>query len=102
MSIQISENQGMISVHGTLDKQNIDILNVYLSRLYMPAQRIVLNLERVIKIDTSAALALLKMFIKAVHYNSKFYIVGRNNETLLKSLRETNTLEIWNRTNNLK
>lgn len=102
MAIQISENQGVISVHGALDRQNVDRLNRYVSFFYGPSQRIVLNLEHVIEFDSGAAFALLKMFVKAVHSNSKLYIVGRKNEQLLHSLIETNTLDIWNRTNNLK
>ena len=102
MAIQISENEGVISVYGSLNRQNVDKLNQYVSRFFKPSERIVLNLERVKAFDSGAAFTLLKLFIKAVHHNSKFYIVGRNNEQLLHSLVETKTLAIWNQTNNLK
>lgn len=102
MAIQISENQGIISVYGSLNRQNVEKLNQYVSHFFKPAQRVVVNLERVKAFDSGAAFALLKMFVNAVHSNSRLYIVGRNNERLLHSLIETKTLEIWNQANNLK
>jgi len=102
MSIQVIENQGIFHVNGKLDKQNSLLLSQEVSKYFRPAQRVILNLEKVVEFDKRAANALMKMFINAVHCNSKFSIIGLKNKKLVQVLDETETIHIWQRTKSLK
>lgn len=102
MSLKVIENQGVFHVNGTLDCQNVQILNQQLSKYFRPAQRVILNLEQVVEFDSMAAYTLMKMFINAVHSNSKFSIIGMKNKKLLHILKETKTINIWCQTKSLK
>lgn len=102
MSLQISEIQGVFHANGTLNRHNVQLLDHHMEKYLSSAQRVVLNLERVIEFDTQAAYALMKMYIKAVHNNSKFSIVGMKNKKLIHVLQETETMNIWCQSRSLK
>ena len=102
MSLQISEIQGVFHAIGTLDRNNAQELSQHFTKYFKSAQRVVLNLEQIVEFDSHAAYALMKMYIKAVHGNSKFSIVGMKNKKLLHVLQETETMTIWYQTRSLK
>ena len=102
MSLQMIENQGVYHVKGILNHENVQILKDKLSRYFEPTQRVVLNLEKVIEFDSRAAFTLLKVYINAVHSNSKFSIIGMKNEKLIHILAETETINIWRQSKSLK
>jgi ABC-type transporter Mla MlaB component len=102
MSVHISEKQGVFYIKGKLNSQNTQLLNQHMMKYFKSARRVVLNLEQIVEIDAKAAFVLLKMFINAVHFNSKFSVIGRNNEKLIAILKETETINIWSQSRILK
>lgn len=102
MSLHISEIHGVFHANGKLNRQNVQLLNQHLSKYFKSAQRVVLNLEQVVEFDSHAAYTLMKMYIKAVHGNSKFSIVGMKNKKLIHVLQETETMNIWCQSKSLK
>ncbi|MFK7810896.1 MAG: STAS domain-containing protein [Maribacter sp.] len=102
MSIQILENNGVFHVDGILDSQNAQVLNTYISKVINTTQHLILNLERVVEFDSKAAFMLLRIFINAVHSNTKFAVIGISNKKLIQVLQETETIHIWSQSKILK
>jgi len=102
MSLEILENDNVYHVNGTLTSKNIHILNKYISKVINTSKCVILNLEGVIQFDSKAAYILLKIFIDAVHNNTKFSVIGKRNKKLIQVLQETETMHIWSQSRILR
>ncbi len=91
MALQITETRGMFSVYGDLNSGNANILNRHMNRFIHPNRQVILNLERLEKIDTSATYALQELFLSAIRSNSLLSIIGLENENILPIMAETKT-----------
>lgn len=91
MALQITETRGMFSVYGELNGGNANILNRHMNRFIHRDRQVILNLERLEKIDSCAAYALQELFLSAMHSNSLLSIIGLENENILPIMAETRT-----------
>ena len=91
MALQITETRGMFSVFGELNSANMNILNRHMSRFINPSNPVILNLERVKGMDTSAAYVLQNMYQNAMRSNSILSIIGLGNTSITPVLDQTKT-----------
>lgn len=94
MALQITETRGMFSVHGVLNNSNASILSRHMLRFITPDRPVILNLERITKIDESAAFALQQLYVNAMRNNSILTILGIENPHIVPILRATQTSHI--------
>lgn len=91
MALQITEISGVFSVHGMLNGANASILKRHMNRFIQPEKPVILSLERLKGIDTSAAHALHQLYIAAMRSNSILSIIGKENEAIAQVLDATKT-----------
>ncbi|MCR9264286.1 MAG: STAS domain-containing protein [Flavobacteriaceae bacterium] len=91
MALQITEVRGVFSVNGELNSMNVNILERHMDRFISPKRPIILNLERVKSMDSTAARVLQKMYVRAIKGNSILSIVGWQNRNVLQVLKQTKT-----------
>ncbi len=89
MALQISEARGVFSVFGELNSYTVAILTRHMSNYIKKDQRVILNLERVKKIDVCAAYTIKKLFMDAVGKSSIFSIVAMENKQVMDVFNET-------------
>ena len=87
MALQITEFQGVFSVHGVLNAGNAQLLNRHMNRFIDPENTVILNLDRVLDMDKSAALALKQLYRQAMRTNSILSIIGKHNKKILPALK---------------
>ena len=95
MALQITETRGMFSVSGELNSANANILNRHMQQFFDPSKPIILNLEKVEKIDVTAAFMLQKLYEIAMRSNSIMSIVGLSNSKISHVLKKTKTSFIF-------
>ena len=91
MALQITEARGIFSVQGKLNSANAKILNRHMNRYIQPDNPVILNLERVQQMDTSAAYVLQGLYAQAMSSNSVLAIIGRQNKNLFSVFQKTRT-----------
>ena len=91
MALQISECQGIFSVHGALNSGNAEILKRHMSLFINPNNPVILNLERVKRIDECASHMLRQLYISAMKSNSILSIIGQKNPNILEVMKKTKT-----------
>ncbi|CAM3567871.1 STAS domain-containing protein [Zobellia roscoffensis] len=94
MALQITESCGIFCVHGTLNLNNATILRRHISRYLGSDRRIVINLERISKIDANGALALQQLYDFALKRNRTLTILGSTNEQVFSALNKANAMYI--------
>lgn len=95
MALQITETRGMFSVFGELNSANANILARHMQRFLSKPDPVILNLERVKKLDVTAAHMLREMYYSAMRNNSILSIVGLSNSNILGVLQKTKTSFIF-------
>lgn len=95
MALQITETQGMFSVFGELNSANVNILNRHMQLFINPSNPVILNLERVQAMDSTAAFVLQKMHQSAMRSNSILSIIGLRNTSIRSILNKTKTAFIF-------
>ena len=91
MALQITEFRGVFSVHGVLNASNSTILKQHMNRYINPKHPVILNLERLKGIDTSATHVLRQLYLNAMRSNSILSIIGKGNKNILPVLDATKT-----------
>lgn len=89
MALQITEFNGVFSVHGVLNGANVAILQKHIGMFMHPDHPVVLNLERLKGIDSCAVHALRQLYIKAMRSNSILSILGKENNTIVNVFNST-------------
>lgn len=85
----------MFSVFGELNSANVNILARHLQRYLSEPNPVILNLEKVKKLDSTAAHVLQEMYYSAMRNNSILSIVGKSNSNILGVLQKTKTSFIF-------
>lgn len=89
MALQITQTKNMFSVFGELNSANANILNRHMNSFINPSSPVILNLERVQAMDSTAAYVLQKMHQSAMCSNSILSIIGLGNTNIRSVLNKT-------------
>lgn len=91
MALLITESQRVFSVRGKLNAATAATLSQHIARFMNSEEPLILNLERVKAMDTSAAHALKQFYLKAIKGNSLVRIIGRENPSIFQVLSANKT-----------
>lgn len=91
MAIEINEKSGMFEVIGNISSQNMSSLKNYFESVIHKSDQIVVNIEKVKKIDSSGAFMLEKLYKSTAISNKVMSIIGRQNENIVGMMKSTNT-----------
>ncbi|SMC55429.1 STAS domain-containing protein [Cellulophaga tyrosinoxydans] len=91
MALQIQENYGIHSVIGHLGSQNISHLRNHIQKLMTVKDSIMISIENVTSIDTSAAKSLEVLYKEAASKNIVLSIFGKQNQKIQSSMMQSKT-----------
>lgn len=80
MSLQITNNAGILEVNGSLNAQNTGSLQNYFEALIQQSNFITLSLNSIIDFDKTVFQAIISLYKKALAKNKVFYIIGKENQ----------------------
>ena len=91
MALEIRENRGLFEISGRVTSQNLNALKVYFDSLLESNDTIVISIENVIEMDSSAALFFEKLYREVASNNKVLSIVGKQNIDISKIMSDTGT-----------
>lgn len=90
MSLEIRENHGIFEVLGKVSTQHVGALNSYFDSILEKHETFVVSLEKVTTLDSSAAHFFEKLYQKSVRQNKVISLIGRQNNTVMETLKAAN------------
>lgn len=91
MALEIKENRGIFEIIGRITSQNVNALRVYFNSVMELNDSIVISIEKVLEMDSSAAHFFETLYKEAALNNKVVSIVGRENEEVTKIMAATKT-----------
>ncbi|MCL6267153.1 STAS domain-containing protein [Flagellimonas myxillae] len=91
MSLEIRENRGILEILGKVSTQHLGALNSYFNAVLEREESIVVSLERVTELDSSAAQFFEKLYRSSARQNKVVSLIGRQNRALMEILNTTNS-----------
>lgn len=91
MALEIRESKGICEVLGNVSAQNLGALGIYFEGILETNENIVINLENVNGMDSSAALFFEGLYKEGARRNKVVSIVGRQNRNILNIMNLTQT-----------
>ncbi|MFX0558261.1 STAS domain-containing protein [Maribacter sp. CXY002] len=80
MDLRIKEINGVFSVFGNLNNQNISQLQEKITDCFLHRRQAVINLTSLVQMDNTSAIVLQKLYTNALRRNLNLLIVGRENK----------------------
>ena len=91
MALEIRESRGIYEILGNVTSQNLGALRVYFDTVLETNESVVISLENVTTIDSSAALFFENIYKEGALGNKIISIVGRQNKNILDIMGMTKT-----------
>ena len=91
MALEIKENRGFFEVIGRVTSQNVNVLRAYFDSVLEQNDSIVISIEKVVEMDSSAAHLLEALYKEAPSNKKVVSIIGRQNKEISKIMEATNT-----------
>jgi len=91
MEFEIKEESGVFNVTGTICASNLTSLKNHFESVIYKADKVILNIEKVRKIDSSGALMLEKLYKKTALSNKVLSIIGKQNPSIVSMMKSTKT-----------
>lgn len=91
MALEIKENRGFFEIIGKVTSQNINVLRAYFDSVLEQNDSIVISIEKVVEMDSSAAHLFEALYKEAPSNKKVVSIIGRQNKEISKIMEATNT-----------
>ncbi|UOY08114.1 STAS domain-containing protein [Muricauda sp. SCSIO 64092] len=91
MALEIKENRGFFEVIGRVTSQNVNVLRAYFDSVLEQNDSIVISIEKVVEMDSSAAHLFEALYKEAPSNKKVVSIIGRQNKEISKIMEATNT-----------
>lgn len=91
MALEIKESRGFFEIVGRITSQNVTALKVYFDSVLELNDHIVISIEKVHEMDSSAALFFESLYRETAGKNKVVTIVGRQNDGVFKVMEATKT-----------
>ena len=91
MALEIKENSGFFEIIGRVTSQNVTALKVYFDSILEMNDHIVVSVEKVQEMDSSAAHFFEALYRESALQNKVVSIVGRQNRAISKIMEATKT-----------
>lgn len=83
----INHSQGIVEIEGNLASTNSKNLTAHFEALFSTESKIVLSLNKLNSIDHSGVNCIINLYKKAIKNNIIFYVIGKTNKKISKSLK---------------
>ncbi|PKV53028.1 STAS domain-containing protein [Aquimarina sp. MAR_2010_214] len=90
MALRITKNQGIFEIKGSIVAENTKSLQHHFEKLLFNADKVVVYMDKVKKIDASGVSVLTKLFRKAMESNKIFHIIGKENKKVSNAFGKVN------------
>ncbi|EZH73584.1 hypothetical protein ATO12_16740 [Aquimarina atlantica] len=90
MALQITKNQGIFEIKGSIVAENTKSLQHHFENLLFNSDKVILCMDKVKKIDASGVTVLTKLFRNAMEHNKVFYIIGKENKKVSNAFGKVN------------
>ena len=80
MALQITQNQEVFEIKGSITAENAKSLQHHFEKLLCSLNKVIICLDKVKKIDSSGVTVLNKLFRNAVENKKILYIIGKENK----------------------
>ena len=94
MALEIKEDKGFFEITGRVTSQNLPALKVYFESLLELNDTMLISIEKVEEMDSSAAHFFESLYRGAATQNKVVTIIGQHNEGVSKIMEATNTAYI--------
>ncbi|BFP40366.1 hypothetical protein FGF1_12110 [Flavobacteriaceae bacterium GF1] len=91
MALEIKENRGFFEIIGRVTSQNVNVLRAYFDSVLEQNDNIVISIEKVVEMDSSAAHLFEALYKEAPSNKKVVSIIGRQNKEISKIMEATNT-----------
>ncbi len=91
MALEILENHGLFEISGSVTSQNLGVLKVYFDSVFESHDVVVLSIEKVVEMDSTAALFFEKLYREVAVNQKVLSIVGRENMDIAEIMSLTGT-----------
>lgn len=91
MALEIKENRGFFEIIGRVTSQNVNVLRAYFDSVLEQNDSIVISIEKVVEMDSSAAHLFEALYKEAPSNKKVVSIIGRQNREISKIMEATNT-----------
>lgn len=91
MALEIKEDGGLFEIRGRVTSQNLDALKVYFDSVLEQQDNIIVSMERVAELDTSAAFFFETLYRQAAVGNKAIAIIGRHNDAVTRVMQAVKT-----------
>ena len=91
MALEIKENRGLFEIIGRVTSQNVNVLRAYFDSVLEQNDSIVISIEKVVEMDSSAAHLFEALYKEAPSNKKVVSIIGRQNKEISKIMEATNT-----------
>ena len=86
MALQITEFQGVFTVHGKLNAGNIQIFKRHMQPYVTPKNKVVLNLQYALDVDLTAAKEMLQLYLEANRLKCGLSFFGLRNKHIIGTI----------------
>ncbi len=90
MALQITNNQGIFEINGSIVAENAKSLQHHFEQLLFTKDKVILSVDFVNKIDNSGVNALTNLYKRAMKSNKVFYIIGKENNKVKNAFGKVN------------
>jgi len=91
MALQLNELNNMYEVHGALTSETAAALKNHFEQFLKGVDNLILSLDNVESIDPSCAITIEQLYLDFIKNNSGFQIIGRENQNIVKVMKDTKT-----------
>lgn len=98
MELRITEINGVFSVFGNLNNQNIIFLQERITSYLVNQRQAVINLTSIVQMDNTSAIVLQKLYTNALRRNLNLLIIGRQNKVVTSVMDQMCTTYILGET----
>ena len=82
MQLQITNNQGILEIKGTIMNKNVQKVKNHFENILLKYERVIISLDHVQKIDAKGVAVLTKLHNNAMKFNKIFCIIGKENKAV--------------------
>jgi len=90
MSLQITNNYGIIEISGNLVGENTRALKKHFEQLLALSDQVILSIDHVHSIDASGVQVLTALYRNAMKLNKIFCIIGKENKNIQSAFGKVN------------
>ncbi|MEM1003695.1 MAG: STAS domain-containing protein [Bacteroidota bacterium] len=91
MALEIKESRGIFEILGKVSSQNLGALKIYFESVLETTEEMIVSLEGVTEMDSSAALFFESFYLESVKQNKVVVLVGKQNQDISAIMDITNT-----------